>query len=114
MGSSIEDLERRTFQWFWEHSDAKTGLTLDRTSTAGVPPAPWKSHHKVATIAATGFALSGYCISADRGWVTREQAKERARTTLAAPAFGVRVHERVGCDVVRLAGRADQHAGGGE
>lgn len=78
----LDDLEKRTFQWFWDNSDAKTGLTLDRTSTAGVPPAPGKSHHKVATIAATGFALSGYCIAADRGWITPDQAKERTRTTL--------------------------------
>jgi hypothetical protein len=37
----------------------------------------------VASIAATGFALSGYCIGADRGWVTREQAKTRACFSLA-------------------------------
>ncbi len=78
----LEDLQKRTFQYFWDHSDPNTGLTLDRTSTAGVPWAPGTSHHKVATIAATGFALSGYRIAADRGWVTRERAKARARNTL--------------------------------
>ena len=35
-----------------------------------------------ASIAASGFALSSYCIAADRGWVSRDQAKERARNTL--------------------------------
>lgn len=78
----LEDLQKKTFQYFWDHSDPKTGLTLDRTRTDGTPPAEGTSHYKVATIAATGFALSGYCIAADRGWVTREQAKERVRNTL--------------------------------
>jgi len=78
----LDDLQKRTFQYFWEHSDPRTGLTLDRTRTDGTPPPPGTSHHKVASIASTGFALSGYCIAADRGWVTKDQAKERARNTL--------------------------------
>ena len=78
----LDDLQRKTFQFFWDHSDANTGLTLDRARTDGTPPQPGESHYNVATIAATGFALSGYCIAADRGWVTREQAKTRARNTL--------------------------------
>ena len=78
----LDDLQKREFQYFWDHSDPKTGLTLDRTRTDGTPPLPGESHHKVASIASTGFALSGYCIAADRGWVSAAQAKERARTTL--------------------------------
>lgn len=78
----LEDLQRRTFQYFWDQTDPKTGITLDRTRTDGTRPAVGTSHYKVGTIAATGFALSGYCIAADRGWVTRDQAKERTRNTL--------------------------------
>lgn len=78
----LEDLQRRTFQYFWDQTDPKTGITLDRTRTDGTRPAPGTSHYKVGTIAATGFGLSGYCIAADRGWVTRDQAKERTRNTL--------------------------------
>lgn len=78
----LEDLEKRTFQYFWDHSDPKTGLTLDRTRTDGTVHPPGQSHHKVASIAATGFALSAYCIGADRGWITPAQAKERTRNTL--------------------------------
>ncbi len=78
----LEDLQKRTFQFFWEHSDPKTGLTLDRARTSGTPPAQGENHYKVASIAATGFALTGYCIAADRGWVTPSQARERARNTL--------------------------------
>ena len=78
----VEDLEKRTFQFFWDHSDPKTGLTLDRSRTDGTPPPPGETHHEVASIASTGFALSGYCIAADRGWITKEQARERIRNTL--------------------------------
>jgi beta-glucosidase len=78
----LDDLQRRTFQFFWDHSDSKTGLTLDRSRTDGTPPPAGESHHKIASIAATGFALSGYCIAADRGWLSREQAIGRARNTL--------------------------------
>ncbi|MBA3352467.1 MAG: fibronectin type III-like domain-contianing protein, partial [Blastocatellia bacterium] len=78
----LEDLQKKTFQFFWDHSHPKTGLTLDRARTGGSPPPPGESHHKVASIAATGFALSGYCIAVDRGWVSADQAKERTRNTL--------------------------------
>ena len=79
----LEDLEKRSFQFFWDHSSRETGLTLDRSRTSGSAPSPGNNHHKVASIAATGFALSGYCIAADRGWVAKADAKERARKTLA-------------------------------
>jgi len=36
----------------------------------------------VSSIAATGFGLSGLCIAAERGWIPRAQAMERARATL--------------------------------
>lgn len=78
----LEDLERRAFLFFWEHSDPKTGLTLDRARTTGEAPEPGSTHYRVASIASTGFALTGYCVAAKRGWVTRQQALERTRNTL--------------------------------
>ncbi|MEO7659516.1 MAG: glucoamylase family protein, partial [Pyrinomonadaceae bacterium] len=78
----LDDLQKKTFQFFWDHSDPKTGLTLDRSRTDGTPPRPGEAHHNVASIAATGFALSGYCIAAQRGWITKDKARERARNTL--------------------------------
>ncbi len=78
----LEDLQKRTFQFFWDHTNPETGLTLDRARTSGTAPKKGEGHYKIASIASTGFALSGYCIAADRGWVTAEQAKDRARKTL--------------------------------
>ena len=78
--SFLEDLERRSFQYFWEHAGASTGLVLDRTRTDGLPAD--EDHRTVASIAATGFGLTAICISAERGWVKRDIARERVRTTL--------------------------------
>jgi hypothetical protein len=78
----LEDLERRAFRYFWEHSDANTGLTLDRARTNGDAPKPGEDHFQVASIASTGFALTSYCIAAERNWITNEQATTRTRRTL--------------------------------
>lgn len=78
----LEDLERRSFMYFWEQSDKTTGLTLDRSRADGSPLPINHNSHNVASSAATGFALTGLCIAADRKWVTQEQARERAHITL--------------------------------
>jgi hypothetical protein len=78
----LEDLQKRSFDFFWEHSSPKNGMTLDRVRTTGERPAAGTNHHNVGSIAASGFALTGYCIAADRGWVTPAAARERTRATL--------------------------------
>jgi hypothetical protein len=67
----LDDLERRTFAFFWETTDARTGLAPDR----------WPSE-SFCSIAAVGFALTSYCVGVERGFVTRAAAAERVRTTL--------------------------------
>jgi hypothetical protein len=67
----LDDLERRTFDFFWETTDASSGLAPDRWPTPSF-----------CSIAAVGFALTAYPIGVERGWVTRSQAAARVRTTL--------------------------------
>ncbi|MCF8204529.1 MAG: hypothetical protein K9J82_05590 [Methylotenera sp.] len=67
----LDDLERRTFDFFWETTDARTGLAPDRWPTPSF-----------ASIAAVGFALTAYPIGVARGYITRAQARERTLTTL--------------------------------
>ena len=67
----LDDLEQRTFRFFWDTTDARTGLAPDRWPTASF-----------ASVAAVGFALTAYPIGVARGWVTREQARARVLTTL--------------------------------
>jgi hypothetical protein len=76
----LEDLERRSFQYFWEEGDPNTGLVPDRARMDGSTLD--ENHRNVASIAATGFGLTGLCIAADRNWINRNQAQERTRNTL--------------------------------
>jgi hypothetical protein len=68
----LADIERRTFEYFWNTTDPATGLSPDRWPT----PSP-------SSIAAVGFALTADVVGAYRGYVSRHAAAERARTTLA-------------------------------
>jgi hypothetical protein len=76
----LEDLERRSFNYFWREADPDTGLVPDRARMDGSPLD--ESHRNVASIAATGFGLTGLCIAVDRGWLPESQARERSRNTL--------------------------------
>jgi hypothetical protein len=67
----LADLERRTFDFFWETTDPRTGLAPDRWPTPSF-----------ASIAAVGFALSAYPVGVARGYITRQQARDRTLTTL--------------------------------
>lgn len=76
----LEDLSRRSFRYFEEQTDAHTGLVRDRARTDG--SSHGERQDKIASIAATGFGLSAWCIAAERGWVTKERARDRVLTTL--------------------------------
>ena len=71
MRDDLDDLEERSFRYFWDLSHDETGLTPDRW--------PTKSF---ASVAATGFALTAYPIGVERGYVSREAARERVQRTL--------------------------------
>jgi len=67
----LDDVEHRTFQFFWDLADPKTFLIPDRAPTASF-----------SSIAAVGFGLTAYGIGAERGYVTRAEAANRVRSTL--------------------------------
>src|SRR6185503_7080349 len=76
----LDDLQRRSFQYFWEQADPNTGLVPDR---ARIDSSPLDANHQnVASIAATGFDLTSLVIAADRGWISKAEALERTRNTL--------------------------------
>lgn len=76
----LEDLERRSFDYFWEQADPQTGLVPDRARMDG--SALDENHLNVASIAATGFGLTAICIAAERRWIETSRAKDRVRNTL--------------------------------
>ncbi|MBV8818420.1 MAG: hypothetical protein JO022_08705 [Acidobacteriaceae bacterium] len=78
--SFLDDVEHRSFLYFWEQADSATGLIRDRARNDGRSSLGVSSD--IASIAATGFGLTGICIAAERHWITQEQARERIRLTL--------------------------------
>lgn len=74
--SLLEELEKASFQFFWEQADPKTGLVKDRCNVRA------DDHSTVASIAATGFGLTGICIGQQRGYVSLTDARERVLTAL--------------------------------
>ena len=66
-----EDIEQRTFRWFWETARRDNGLVPDRY------PSP-----SFCSIASVGFALTAYPIGVERGWITRAEARDLTLTTL--------------------------------
>ena len=80
--SFLEDLQRRTFQFFLDHADPETGLVLDRARADGGAHGPEHPSYRIASSASTGFGLTALCIAAERGWVTRDEARARVLKTL--------------------------------
>jgi len=76
----LEDLEHRSFQYFWDQADPATGLVADRARVDGSTLD--ENHRDVASSAATGFGLTAICIATERGWINRSQSRERVRNTL--------------------------------
>ncbi|MEO8547405.1 MAG: glucoamylase family protein [Sphingomicrobium sp.] len=78
-----EDIEKRTFRFFWETVNRANGLVPDRWPTPSF-----------SSIAAVGFALSAYAVGAERGWCSRAEARDLTLTTLrffwSAPQGSVR------------------------
>ena len=65
------EIERRTFRFFWETANPLNGLVPDRWPTPSF-----------SSIAAVGYGLAACAIGAERGWISRPDARERTLTTL--------------------------------
>ena len=73
----IDEMERRACQFFYEQAHPATGLVLDRARANG-----GRDGRKMASIAATGFGLSGLCIADLRGYLPSTAIRQRVETTL--------------------------------
>jgi hypothetical protein len=68
----LDEIQRGCFQYFWREVGAGACLVKDKTSDT------------VCSIAAVGFQLSSLPIGVERGWITRDEGRERALTVLRA------------------------------
>ena len=66
----LEMVAEKTFHFFWDEANPANGLIADATK------------NRNCSISVVGFGLSAICIAADRGWITRKQAYDRALITL--------------------------------
>jgi hypothetical protein len=72
----LDEIQGRGVLYFLEHTDPKTGLTRDRAPADGsVGDAP-------SSVAATGFALTAWCIADAWSWLQPGEARERVQRTL--------------------------------
>lgn len=72
----LDDLQRRGIQFFIDEADPVTGLMPDRALADG-------GHvNEVASVASVGFGLTCLVIGEERGWLTRDEAYDRAHKVL--------------------------------
>jgi hypothetical protein len=72
----LDDLERSSFLFFWEQANPQTGLIKDRCNVRAGDTSV------VASIASTGFGLTGICIAEKRGFISHQDARLRVIATL--------------------------------
>jgi hypothetical protein len=67
----VELVAHTAFDYFWYEANPANGLVRDRSRPGSR-----------SSIAAVGFGLTAVAVGAERGWITRDQARERVKTTL--------------------------------
>jgi hypothetical protein len=72
----LDELERASFEFFWNEADPLSGLVRDRAAANG------GDKRLAASIAATGFGLTALCIGHQREYRPRKEIAERAQSTL--------------------------------
>ncbi len=81
----LEDIHSATFDYFWVGSHPVSGLPRDRMRADG------SVINEIASVSGIGFGLMAILVGTERGWVSREQACDRAlkilRCLSSAPKF---------------------------
>ncbi|MFW6278948.1 MAG: glucoamylase family protein [Bacillota bacterium] len=67
----LNQIQKKTFNYFWQEADQNTGLVKDRYS-----------RDSFCSIAATGFALTAIPVAVERGWIDEDLGFQRVLTTL--------------------------------
>lgn len=75
----LEKIIFHNFLFFQENTHPQTGLVRDKVLTNG--SADFQDSD-VASIAATGFGLSALCVGVDRGFISKDKARQMALNTL--------------------------------
>src|SRR5690349_22627061 len=73
----LDEIQRASFDFFWNEASTKTGQVKDRALATGI-----NDPHTMSSIAATGFGLTALCIGDRRGYGKSAEILERVRKTL--------------------------------
>lgn len=88
----LDDLSQRCFQYFADAIDPVTGICKDLIH--GNPDDNTKKGDEArGSTGVTGFALTAMCIGAERGWISRQKAKDNVRHALQSYTNGKVVAE---------------------
>lgn len=83
----LEEIQRASFEFFWNEASPKTGQVKDRALANG------NDSHTMSSIAATGFGLTSLCIGDHREYRKSAEIADRVRNTLRFIANDLH-HER--------------------
>jgi len=72
----LDEIQRASFEFFWNEASPKTGQVKDRALANG------NDAHTMSSIAATGFGLASLCIGVRRGYRKSAEIADRVRNTL--------------------------------
>ncbi|MGX1309319.1 hypothetical protein AB7M35_004077 [Amorphus suaedae] len=84
----LDAIQRATFGFFWEGAESSSGLARDRCRNSREPDAD----DDLVAIGGSGFAAMAIVVAAERGWISRDQARDRLSTMLEALERGTRHH----------------------
>ena len=82
----LEELQKRTFRFFWEGAEPASGLARDRNLESG------DAADNLVAVGGSGFGVMALVVAAARGWVPRTAATARLSRMLEALTRSARHH----------------------
>ena len=83
----LDDLAHRSCQYFWDASDPESGICRDLIHSEPADNEKKKDEARGST-GVSGFCLTALCIAAERGWIRRDEARDRVRRALRSYTSG--------------------------
>jgi hypothetical protein len=83
----LDDLSKQCFRYFADAMDPETGICMDLIHGDPADNVK-KGDQSRGSTGVTGFALTAMCIGAERGWISRQDAKTNVRHTLQSYTNG--------------------------
>jgi Uncharacterized protein conserved in bacteria len=82
----LDEIQSRTFRFFWEGAHPQSGLPFDKCLVSG-GPSP-----NIISVSGVGFGVLAIIVATERCWISRREALERLARMLAHLARSPRFH----------------------